>query len=76
MTQRLHLSASDADNIFSTYVASGVHTGAHADGGTIEVWDDETEGSIANVALMFSTRATRPLYRTVTPLMSNPWKIA
>src|SRR5262245_3360792 len=65
----LHCDASDTDKVFTTYNASGSHTGTPSDGSTVEVWDDEGDG-VSDVAMIYTS--ARPVYRSTTPLMLNP----
>jgi hypothetical protein len=66
----LHLDASDTDNLFTTWVDGGPHTGTPADGNAVQVWRRETDGSVtpANGAYVSSG----PAYRSGTPLMDLP----
>ena len=67
----LHCDASDTDKLFTTYNVSGVHSGVPADGGAVQVWDDEVDG-IADIAMIYAASGTEPSYRSITPLMLNP----
>jgi hypothetical protein len=62
----LHLDASNTDDLFTTYVGTGVHTGTPADGNEVDVWDDEGDG-IADVIGRAQTAG--PEFRSSTPLM-------
>lgn len=63
----LHLRADRTNNLFTTYNASGVHSGVPVDGSAVQVWDDEGDGVSDVIARFAST--SEPLYRTATPLM-------
>lgn len=68
---RIHVDVSDNARNFTTYVNTGVHTGVPADGGVVQVLDDQT-GSIVDIAFVASPTAAAPNYRSVTPLMPLP----
>lgn len=68
----LHVDASDADNLFTTFDSGGTHTGTPGDGDTVQAWDDEA--GIADVAVLYEAGGAfePPTYRVNSPLMPLP----
>ena len=64
-----HVDASNADDLFKTFVSGGPHTGVPVDGDSVVVWDSE-EG--VNLILKQSGAIAVPVWRATTPLMSLP----
>jgi hypothetical protein len=69
----LHLDASDTDNLFTTWVNGGPHTGTPADGNAVQAWKAETDGSVTPCnGAYFIDSSGSPVYRSGTPLMDLP----
>jgi hypothetical protein len=66
----LNLDASDTDNLFTTWVNGGSHTGTPGDGDAVQVWRRETDGSVSPCNAAY--QANSPVYRSGTPLMLLP----
>jgi hypothetical protein len=67
----LHLDASDTDNLFTTWVDGGPHTGTPGDGGVVQAWKAESDGSVTPCNAAYYG-GTAPAYRSGTPLMDLP----
>ena len=68
---RIHLDASDTSKLFKTYDSGGKHSGMPADGGAVQVWDDEGDG-IADIAFVYITDSARsPIYRSASSPMRH-----
>lgn len=67
----LHCDASDVDHLWTTYDASGVHTGVPSDGSLVQVWDDEGDG-VSDFCLINDVAGSEPIWRSSAPLMSRP----
>ena len=65
----LHLDASDTDNLFTTWVNGGAHTGTPGDGDLVQVWRRETDGSVSPCNAAYKN-SNAPAWRTTTPLMA------
>ena len=70
-----HFYAGDADRLFTTLSSDGIHTGAPADGGNVEVWDNEVpSSSITDLVFTFeSASAQGPTCRSGA---SSPMKFS
>src|SRR4030095_6130272 len=71
MALTIHCYAGDADKVFSTYNASGVHTGTPANDGAIAVWDDEGDGGV-DVAWSAPVGSLSPQWRITPTTMAHP----
>lgn len=64
-----HFDASDTDDLWTTYVSGGPHTGTPGDGDTVYVWE---EAGGANLILKKAGGSASPDYRSTTPLLPLP----
>lgn len=58
-----HAYAGSSATVFTTYSASGIHTGTPADGNETDVWEDDAWG-ITNIILVNDAAGEAPAYRT------------
>jgi hypothetical protein len=67
----LHLDASDADRLYTTWADGGGHSGAVSDGSLVQVWKAEADGSVSPANAAYQG-GNAPTYRSTTPLMDLP----
>lgn len=66
---KLHVDASNTDDLFTTYVSGGPNTGTPSDGNEVQVWRQESDSGTTRQFRYISATSASPNFRTTTPLM-------